>query len=50
MKYMYIYFEEYTFINRYNEKKTERKVKVEERKHAKREDNDRFRNYSCVRV
>ena len=34
-----------------NKKKTtERKVRIEEQKHAKREDNDRFRNYSCVCV
>lgn len=34
-----------------NKKKTtERKVRIEEQKHAKREDNDRFRNYSCMCV
>ena len=36
----------YLFIVR----KKERKVRIEEQKHAKREDNDRFRNYSCVYI
>jgi hypothetical protein len=41
---MYTSFEEYTFVNRYKKKKMARKVRVQEQKHAKREDNDRFRN------
>ena len=47
---MYTSSYEYTFVNGYDKKKTERKVKAREQKHAKREDNDRFRNYSCICV
>jgi hypothetical protein len=48
MRHTYISQLKYAFVYRFIKMKTERKVRIQEQKHAKREDNDRFRNYSCV--